>query len=538
MSRLGSVGIVAIGVFALVGCGGGGTAPSSDLGGLSDGGPPGGGLPDGGGGGVDAGPPPAGKQVLAVVKSGSGTVRSTIGGIECGFICSYAFDQGTSISLLAVPDAGWKFEGFGGGCHGPGACTISLMTDVTVWATFSSTAPPPLVRLSVTVTGPGNVVSTPAGIDCGTGTSCSADFTSGAAVSLAATAAKDAHFSSWGGACSGAGPCSLTLSAAAQASAAFNADPVTIGSDSVGAELAINATDLLYATWDSSDSTHLSSMIATVPKAGGPGAGMPGPHHSVVRSIRANDQFVYWTTDDGSANGTALYRLRLPMTGGTVEQLATGTRFSQIGLDDQHVYVADIGTGAGTGTLYAISTEVPSGAPTTLATNLTPAGGLAVDATSVYLAESAGDGARITRVPKAGGAAATFASCASGCTFTAVRADSQNIYWRDGHTGAVYSQAKDAAAATIIAANGGGSESGDDLDVNASGVYWNDNSLPDSGPPGIGAGIVSARKDGTGVRYLDNAATTPNQPGRWLSPRADDTHVFYLRGNAIMRVLK
>jgi Divergent InlB B-repeat domain len=537
MSRLGSVGVVAIGVFAVVGCGGGGIAPSSNLGGQPDGGPSDVGRPDGGGGGVDAGPPPAGKHVLAVVKSGSGTVRSTLAGIDCGAVCSYAFDQGTSISLLAIADAGWKFEGFGGGCQGRGACTISLMTDVTVWATFSSTAPPPPVHLSLTVTGPGNVVSTPAGIDCGTGTSCGADFAAGTAVSLAARAAKDAHFSSWGGACSGAGPCSLTLWAAAQASAAFAADPVVLAASSGASALALNSSDVFYSAFNPApDPAQTHFPIMAVPKAGG-ATRVVASSANFVSSVRANDQFVYWATYDGSANGTALYRV--PIGGGTGELLATGHHFSEVGLDDQFVYVADFpGTGDGSGSLYAIATSVPSGQPTTLATNLTPAGGLAVDATDVYLTELPGGTALVSRVPKTGGTATKLASCAAGCSFAAMRVDSQNFYWRDSHTGAVYSQAKGSAAAILIAQSGGGSESGDDLDANAFVVYWNDNSLPDSGPPGVGAGIVSAKEDGTGVRYLDNAATTPNQLGRWLSPRADDTHVFYIRGNAIMRVLK
>jgi hypothetical protein len=379
-------------------------------------------------------------------------------------------------------------------------------------------------------------VSTPAGIDCGSGTHCSADFPAGTAIALVATAAKDAHFTGW----SGAGACSLTLSAAAQASAKFDADPVTLFSSGVGvvaSPLGLNSSDVVFGFFRAGDPPPMpgSTSVLALPKSGNAVARelAVSPNHTGIRSIRASDQFVYWTTSGGSASGTTLYRV--PTSGGTIEQLATGVRFSEIGLDDQHVYVADSGTVAGSGALYSISTSVPSGPRTILATNLTPSGGLAVDATDVYLTESAGDGARVTRVSKTpGGMAATVASCLSGCQLTAVRVDSQNFYWRESRTGAVYAQGKTGSAGvTTIAKNG----SGADLDVNASVVYWNNDSVPSPGTSFVAYGIVSARSDGTGTRYLDTDQKERGVGG-WLSPRADDTYVFYLRGGSVMRILK
>ena len=80
------------------------------------------------------------------------------------------------------------------------------------------------VRLTVakTGTGSGTVISSPAGINCGT--SCAADFASGAQVTLTATAAAGSSFGSWsGGACAGstAPSCTVTMSAATTLQASF-----------------------------------------------------------------------------------------------------------------------------------------------------------------------------------------------------------------------------------------------------------------------------------------------------------------------------
>lgn len=74
--------------------------------------------------------------------------------------------------------------------------------------------------LSVTVTGMGTVTSDPTGIDCGT--TCSADFTDGATVTLTAAPDTTSSFTGWTGACTGTSPtCMVTLTAAASTTATF-----------------------------------------------------------------------------------------------------------------------------------------------------------------------------------------------------------------------------------------------------------------------------------------------------------------------------
>src|SRR5688500_17381877 len=58
-------------------------------------------------------------------------------------------------------------------------------------------------------TGTGTVLSTPAGIDCGS--DCDQAFDRGAVVTLKARAAADSSFAEWSGPCGGAGDCEVTI---------------------------------------------------------------------------------------------------------------------------------------------------------------------------------------------------------------------------------------------------------------------------------------------------------------------------------------
>jgi hypothetical protein len=75
--------------------------------------------------------------------------------------------------------------------------------------------------------GSGTVTSSPTGITCGT--SCSASFPSGTAVTLTASPATGSTFSGWsGGGCSGTGSCIVTLSVATTVIATFTPQTVTL----------------------------------------------------------------------------------------------------------------------------------------------------------------------------------------------------------------------------------------------------------------------------------------------------------------------
>jgi hypothetical protein len=67
----------------------------------------------------------------------------------------------------------------------------------------------PTLTISKPGAGQGTVTSSPLGINCGS--TCSAKFTQDAAVTLTAASATGSVFSGWSGACSGTGPCKVTM---------------------------------------------------------------------------------------------------------------------------------------------------------------------------------------------------------------------------------------------------------------------------------------------------------------------------------------
>jgi hypothetical protein len=84
-----------------------------------------------------------GRHALSVSKTGtgSGTVSSTDGNINCGSTCSFTYSSGTTVTLNATPASGSTFAGWsGGGCSGTGSCTVTMSSNQSVTATFNLSA--------------------------------------------------------------------------------------------------------------------------------------------------------------------------------------------------------------------------------------------------------------------------------------------------------------------------------------------------------------------------------------------------------------
>lgn len=170
------------------------------------------------------------QRSLKVTKAGSGTgtVTSLPGGIECGVTCSASYVIGTVITLSAVSGPNtlpvtWS------GCAkivevgGEEECEVTMSTAKTVTATFDLKQ----VQLEVTKsgTGSGTVTSFPSGINCGA--TCSASFNQDSTVIFTGASGLHTKAVQWSGCDSvdGNDKCKVKMSAAKAVTATFDLEP-------------------------------------------------------------------------------------------------------------------------------------------------------------------------------------------------------------------------------------------------------------------------------------------------------------------------
>ena len=103
------------------------------------------------------------------------------------------------------------------------SAVVSTGNDALVWVSAILSVPLETFPLTVTKAGTGNgsVISTPAGITCGT--TCSASFDLNTSVTLTATPAAHSAFTGWSGDCTGTGTCTVTMTQARNVTATFTA---------------------------------------------------------------------------------------------------------------------------------------------------------------------------------------------------------------------------------------------------------------------------------------------------------------------------
>lgn len=124
-----------------------------------------------------------------------GFYRTTV--IACGEGCGFNVTQGTTAMLKALPDKGYRFDGWTGACESTDkvVCSVLVEDDITLGARFVRT-----FAASLTVKGQGKVRSSRGTVCTG---SCNWHPDVGGEFGLSADPATGWRFAGWGGACSG-----------------------------------------------------------------------------------------------------------------------------------------------------------------------------------------------------------------------------------------------------------------------------------------------------------------------------------------------
>jgi hypothetical protein len=154
-----------------------------------------------------------GYSLLNVVKSGNGigTITSSPSGINCGADCQETYLCNASVTLTAVPAAGYAFRGWSYDCGGDGTCTVTMTQSRTAMAHFT----PPYLSTNISQQdgGAGIITITPAGVDArGNPTEFGGFYPYGTQVTLTATPAAGSAFVYWIGACTGTTiPCTIDM---------------------------------------------------------------------------------------------------------------------------------------------------------------------------------------------------------------------------------------------------------------------------------------------------------------------------------------
>ena len=124
---------------------------------------------------------------------------SDVPGIDCGTSCVGGYGAGVPVTLTpSASPVAW-----GGACSGSDACVVPMTRARAVTASIGG-AVLGESPVAVSVTGQGTVVSTPAGIQCGT--ACGGSFARGSPLALTAAPAPGEVFAGWDGSCRGVTP--------------------------------------------------------------------------------------------------------------------------------------------------------------------------------------------------------------------------------------------------------------------------------------------------------------------------------------------
>jgi hypothetical protein len=160
-------------------------------------------------------------NTLTVKVSGTGSVASSDGAIQCGTACAASYTSDSTVTLTATPGADAKFWGWSGPCAGTGACTVSMSKSRTAYAVFQ----PLYWPVKVYKVGGGAGTATGSGIDCPASSSvCTLlvpNVSPARTVSFSPAAQVGSVFTGWSADCGGTGDCTMVIDRAKYGYATF-----------------------------------------------------------------------------------------------------------------------------------------------------------------------------------------------------------------------------------------------------------------------------------------------------------------------------
>jgi hypothetical protein len=180
-----------------------------------------------------------GIAVEPAIPGGLGRVFIMPGGGYCDTVCQAMYARDSVLTLTAVPVPPAVFVGWRGACSGANpVCVVTMDGPKQVVADFGAAPAQYLLGLAVNpaIGGPGRITAAPPGASCDT--VCAVHYDAGTVVTLTPTANPGWRFDHWTGACSGSGPCVVTMDAGRSVAAEFvrnTAEWIFWASDRAGA---------------------------------------------------------------------------------------------------------------------------------------------------------------------------------------------------------------------------------------------------------------------------------------------------------------
>jgi hypothetical protein len=215
-------------------------------------------------------------QTLAVTKAGTGTgtVVSSPSGINCGVTCAFAFADNTAVTLTGAAGANTAAVAWSG-CDSvtvENKCKVTMTDAKSVTATFNIQQRE--LKVTKAGNGTGTVTSSPAGIECGT--TCTASYAHGTAVTLTGSPGGGSLPVTWTG-CTKVteGKCEVTMTAAKAVTATFKlpSHQLTVAKAGVGSGIVtstpsgINCGSTCTASYEQGTSVTLTGTPGASTKA-------------------------------------------------------------------------------------------------------------------------------------------------------------------------------------------------------------------------------------------------------------------------------